>query len=95
MNLGHTPGPWKAEGSERTLASWVKGPDGKRICTMRQSEHDWGNALAIAALPDVIAALEVSEATIRRLAKTDAALASCQGTLGLIAAAIAKARMPA
>lgn len=58
MSYEHTPGPWKAEGSERTLASWVKGADGKRVCTMRESEQDWPNARLIAAAPDLLVALE-------------------------------------
>jgi hypothetical protein len=53
-----TPGPWKAGGSEMTLATWVKGPDGKRVCSMRESEQDWGNAQLIAAAPEMLAALE-------------------------------------
>jgi hypothetical protein len=53
----HTPGPWTAGGSEMTLATWVKGPDGKRICSMRECEHDFHNAKLIAAAPDLYEAL--------------------------------------
>lgn len=46
-----TPGPWIAAGSEITPATWVKGSDNRRICTMRQSDCDWANARLIAEAP--------------------------------------------
>lgn len=66
MSAGrHTPGPWTARGSETSVATWVVGPDGKRICTMRPSELDWNNCQAIAALPDLFLALD---AMVKRFA---------------------------
>lgn len=58
MKAKHTPGPWVADGSEITTATWVCGADGKRICTMRPSFADWSNARLIAAAPELLEALK-------------------------------------
>lgn len=46
-----------ADGSESTTATWVNGSDGKRICTIKPSFHDWDNARLIAAAPELLEAL--------------------------------------
>src|ERR1700742_804805 len=57
-HVTHTPGPWRAEGSETTTSTWVVGPNGKRVCTMAVCEKDWANAQFIAAAPTMKEALE-------------------------------------
>lgn len=66
MSGQHTPGPWSAGGSDMTLATWVKGPDRKRICTMKEGPNDWPNAKLIAAAPDLLEALRVAYSDMQR-----------------------------
>lgn len=54
----HTPGPWIAEGSEMNATVWVRGPDGKRVCSVKRCETDFDNARLIAAAPDLLEALQ-------------------------------------
>lgn len=58
MSGQHTPGPWIAEGSEMNATVWVRGPDGKRVCSVKRCETDFDNARLIAAAPDLLAALK-------------------------------------
>lgn len=38
---------------------WVRGPDGKRVCSVKRCETDFDNARLIAAAPDLLAALKL------------------------------------
>lgn len=58
----HTPGPWIAEGNEMNATVWVRGPDGKRVCSVKRCETDFDNARLIAASPDLHAYAECEEA---------------------------------
>lgn len=58
MSGQHTPGPWIAEGSEMNATVWVRGPDGKRVCSVKRCETDFDNARLIAAAPDLYLALK-------------------------------------
>lgn len=62
-----TPGPWVANGSEKTQSTWVYGPDNRRICTMTISDCDWGNAQLMSAAPDMYEALEMALKVIDNL----------------------------
>lgn len=60
MSGQHTPGPWIAEGSEMNATVWVRGPDGKRVCSVKRCETDFDNARLIAAAPDLYEALKAA-----------------------------------
>jgi hypothetical protein len=47
--MSHTQGKLKANGSERSLATWLEAESGKRVATMKQGETDWGDACRLAA----------------------------------------------
>lgn len=73
MKRKFTPGPWVADGSESTTATWVNGGDGKRVCTMRPSVKDWGNARLIAAAPELLEALKDALKDLEALSPWDSA----------------------
>lgn len=97
---GHTPGPWHC-GEHRHLDKVANIAGGVRIfmagvgsalaysmgCPVSETE---ANAHLIAAAPDLLAALEIAEATLQRLAP-DGSRAT-QGTRDVIAKAIAQAK---
>lgn len=56
----HTPGPWKAHGSQVTTGTWVLDSAGKRVCTMRACEQDWSNARLIAAAPTLLTTTKIA-----------------------------------
>jgi len=60
--------PWRADGSEMSLATWVYDANQKRVCTMARCETDWGNAEFI------VTACNSHTALTERVAKLEAAL---------------------
>ena len=87
----HTPGPWRAVGTDVFAPS-------KRVaqCDDRLDIHFRGEALAnarlFAAAPDLLEAAELAEATIERLQGGARAFSSANGTLDVLRAAIARAK---
>ena len=86
----YTPGPWHVEQGDAIDGGWyVKGADG----IVHGLFHIREDASAAAAAPDLLAALELAEATIRRLAqRSESAARSVLGTLDVTSAAIRNAR---
>lgn len=78
-NSKHTPDPWIYDAG----IGEVRSANGAFVATQMHN----GDGPLIAAAPELLAALELAEVTIRRLAKTD----SANGTFDVIAAVIAKA----
>ncbi len=100
---GHTPGPWRAEETYQGMLTdkfkdfpfSINGADGFQPClVLGDGKLNAGTAAAnarlIAAAPALLAALEIAEATLQRLAP-DGSRAT-QGTRDVITAALAKAK---
>lgn len=68
------------DGAQNIIASDLKSREEAEAIALRENTRD--------AAPDLLNALEIAEATIVRLAKTD----SANGTLDVVRAAIAKAK---
>lgn len=99
MKSKHSPGPWSTNGRFVVQSpEYDKAQPGCPYiadCLVSQSARPEGttdaNAKLIAAAPDLLAALEMAEATINRLRPQTAPFDSTQGTRDVIRAAIAKA----
>lgn len=89
--VSHTPGPWHTAFpcSSELLSRTIRDENDVRVADVgfgyEDQSREIANARLIAAAPDLLNALEVAEATIKRLAKTDS-----DGTLDVIRAAITK-----
>lgn len=94
-NGQHTEGPWRTERNEDADEISITNFGGEIAVLHGVSlgDADEANARLIAAAPDLLAALELAEATIRRLAqRSEAAARSVLGTLDVTGDAIRKAR---
>lgn len=61
--------PWRADGSDMSLATWVYDANNKRVCTMARCETDWANAEFIAEAVNSHATL------VERVAKLEEVIA--------------------
>ncbi len=90
MSATHTPGPWAPEDAvDNRVAVYARN---RCVCLVGDQGDPVVDADArlIAAAPELLAALEIAEATLNRLAP-DGSRAT-QGTRDIICAAITKAR---